>query len=129
MCTFVERVLPQQSFDDYVNVPDHPSLDLTDTLTLAAWVKPATSQEAYARIISRAQSGIGNRRYNLDIDQSADDPRTVVDTVDTDTVEVSADVTFTDDDWRYSSCSAASCSTSSCAFVAGSVTTSSRPRS
>jgi hypothetical protein len=32
--------------DDYVNVPDDPSLDLTDALTLAAWVKPSQDLRA-----------------------------------------------------------------------------------
>jgi hypothetical protein len=87
--------------DDYVNVPDDPSLDLTESLTLAAWVKPSSNQDDYARIISREQSGVGNRQYNLGVDANATDPRTVVDTVDQNTVEVSAMVPFTDNEWHH----------------------------
>jgi predicted ribosomally synthesized peptide with SipW-like signal peptide len=87
--------------DDHVTVPDDPSLDLTDAVTLAAWVKPSSSQDDYARIISREQGGVGNRQYNLGIDSTASDPRTVVDTVGPNTVEVSAMVSFTDDEWHH----------------------------
>jgi len=27
--------------DDYISVPDHPSLDITDAITIEAWVKPS----------------------------------------------------------------------------------------
>jgi hypothetical protein len=87
--------------DDYVTVPDDSSLDLTEALTLAAWVKPSSDQESYARIISREQSGVGNRQYNLGVNQSAEDPRTVIDTVDDDAVEISGEVPFTDDSWHH----------------------------
>ncbi|MBB6646633.1 LamG domain-containing protein [Halobellus ruber] len=87
--------------DDYVNVPDDPSLDLTGALTLAAWVKPSSDQDNYARILSREQSGAGNRQYNLGVDADATDPRTVVDTAGANGVEVSATVTFTDDSWHH----------------------------
>jgi hypothetical protein len=87
--------------DDYVNVPDDPNLDLTESLTLGAWVKPSSNQDDYARIISREQSGVGNRQYNLGVDANATDPRTVVDTVDQNTVEVSAMVPITDNEWHH----------------------------
>lgn len=87
--------------DDYVEVPDDSSLDLTDTLSLAAWVRPASSQDSYARIMSREQSGIGNRQYNLGLDPSATQPRTIVDTVSSNSVEVSGTVTITDNDWHH----------------------------
>jgi hypothetical protein len=87
--------------DDYVEVPDDPSLDLTDTLSLAAWVRPTTSQEGYARILSREQPGVGNRQYNLGLDSSATRSRTVVDTTSTDSVVVSGTATIADDDWHH----------------------------
>ncbi|WP_217630191.1 LamG-like jellyroll fold domain-containing protein [Halorientalis regularis] len=87
--------------DDYVKIPDDPILDITEALTLAAWVKPASDQNDYARIVSREQSGAGNRQYNLGIDANAEDPRTVVDTVSTDGVEVSGIIPITDDQWHH----------------------------
>ncbi|GAA0524306.1 Concanavalin A-like lectin/glucanases superfamily protein [Halorubrum aquaticum] len=92
------------SFDgdnDYVEVPDDPSLDLTDTLSLVAWVRPASSQDDYARIISREQSGAGNRQYNLGLDPSATKPRTVVDTASSNGVEVSGTIPIADDSWHH----------------------------
>jgi hypothetical protein len=90
--------------DDYVNVPDDPTLDITDALTLAAWIKPPSGQDDYARIVSREQSGAGNRQYNLGLDANAQDPRVVVDTVDSDGIAVSgtlpADL-VTDDQWHH----------------------------
>lgn len=97
----VDQAASFDGADDYVNVPDDPSLDLTESLTLAAWVKPSSNQDDYARIISREQSGVGNRQYNLGVDASSTDPRTVVDTTGTDSVEVSATVPFTDNEWHH----------------------------
>ncbi|NOR84804.1 DUF2341 domain-containing protein, partial [archaeon] len=34
--------------DDYVTVPDDNTLDMTDTITLSAWVSPSTSSSPYA---------------------------------------------------------------------------------
>ena len=87
--------------DDYVGIPDDPSLDLTESLSLAAWVKPASGQEGYERIISREQSGVGNRQYNIGLDQSATEPRTVVDTADEDGLEVSGTISVADDAWHH----------------------------
>jgi hypothetical protein len=40
--------------DDYVEVPYNPSLDITDQITLEAWIKPAvTTQEQFARIVMK----------------------------------------------------------------------------
>jgi hypothetical protein len=90
--------------DDYVSVPDDSTLDLTDALTLAAWVKAQTGQDDYARIVSREQSGVGNRQYNLGLDSNAQDPRVVVDTVDSDGVAVSGTLPadrIADDQWHH----------------------------
>ncbi|MDV7350877.1 LamG domain-containing protein [Halorubrum distributum] len=87
--------------DDYVGIPDDPSLDLTESLSLAAWVKPASGQEGYERIISREKAGGGNRQYNIGLDQSATEPRTVVDTTAEDGVEVSGAISVTDGKWHH----------------------------
>jgi len=39
--------------DDYVSIPDNNSLDLTGNLTFSMWIKPGTTQEQYADIISK----------------------------------------------------------------------------
>ena len=55
------------SFDgngDYILVPDHPSLQLIDELTLTAWIKERTPH-TYAKIISRRS---GNYFYFLGVD-------------------------------------------------------------
>ena len=55
------------SFDgngDWVRVPDHDSLRLTDELTLSAWVKESVSH-TYAKIISRR---LGSYFYFLGVD-------------------------------------------------------------
>jgi hypothetical protein len=90
--------------DDYVTVPDDPSLDLTDRLTLAAWVNAPSGQDDYARIVSREQSGVGNRQYNLGLDANAREPRVVVDTVDSDGIAVSGALPadeVTDGQWHH----------------------------
>jgi hypothetical protein len=97
----VAGALSFDGVDDYVAIEDDPLLDITDALTLAAWVKPEQSQDDYARIISRERSGAGNRQYNLGVDASADDPRTVVDTESADGVEVSAVLPFADNNWHH----------------------------
>jgi hypothetical protein len=78
--------------DDYVRIPDAPTLDRTQALTLAAWVYAAGGQDDYARILSRERSGVGNRQYNLGFDSAGNDPRTVVDTTSQDGVTVSGSV-------------------------------------
>jgi hypothetical protein len=55
------------SFDgsgDYILVPDHPSLQLVDELTLTAWIKE-TAPHTYAKIVSRRS---GSYFYFLGVD-------------------------------------------------------------
>lgn len=55
------------SFDgsgDYILVPDHPSLQLVDELTLTAWIKESTPH-TYAKIVSRRS---GSYFYFLGVD-------------------------------------------------------------
>ncbi len=55
------------SFDglgDYILVPDHPSLQLVDELTLTAWIKESVSH-TYAKIVSRRS---GSYFYFLGVD-------------------------------------------------------------
>lgn len=87
--------------DDYVLIPDTPALDLTEAVTLAAWVMAAPDQDDYARIISRERSGVGNRQYNLGIDRAGADPRTIVDTVSNDGVAVAGTAPVADGTWHH----------------------------
>jgi len=53
--------------DDYVEVPDSPSLDITDTITIEAWVEPtSTIQDSGAAICTKG-TGAGGESWNLDI--------------------------------------------------------------
>ncbi len=47
----------------WVTVPDAPSLDLTNSMTLEAWVKPVTLSGAWRTVIMKEQSG--NLVYDL----------------------------------------------------------------
>ena len=52
--------------DDYVEMADDPAFDITDEITLSAWIKPtAAAQSLYSRIISRAPDAGGNEYYAL----------------------------------------------------------------
>ena len=42
--------------DDYVEVPDSPSLDITDTITIVAWVFREVDSGAYERIVAKSAS-------------------------------------------------------------------------
>lgn len=66
--------------NDYIEIPDHPSLDITKEITLSAWVYNKGPNESWARIISRSTSGVGNRQYNLAMSQDGKNIRTIVDT-------------------------------------------------
>jgi hypothetical protein len=87
--------------DDYVRVPDDPALDLTGALTVAAWVRPDAGIGGYSRAVSREQSGVGNRQYNLGVDATATYPRTVVDTTSTNSVDVVGSTDVVDGDWHH----------------------------
>lgn len=88
--------------DDHVSVPDDPLLDLTQELTLAAWIKPPdTAQTNFTRVISRETSGVGNRQYNVGFDSAGTNPRAIVDTTGTNSVEVVGTTDVTDDDWHH----------------------------
>lgn len=85
--------------DDHVKIPDDSSLDITDALTVAAWVK-APTQEDFARVISRERSGVGKRQYNLGFDASGTKPRTIVDTTGANGEEV-VGPGVADDSWHH----------------------------
>lgn len=84
---------------DYIEVPDTLDLDITQSLTLAAWVK-ASNQDDFARLISREQSGVGNRQYNLGFDSSGNYPRSVVDT-SAGAFSVVGTTSITDNNWYH----------------------------
>jgi predicted ribosomally synthesized peptide with SipW-like signal peptide len=86
---------------DYVAVADDPTLDLTDAFTISAWVETSGTQPSYARLVSREQSGVGNRQYNLGFTPGGMRPRTVVDTGATTSVEVSGSTPITDGNWHH----------------------------
>lgn len=72
--------------DDYIACSD--VLDFTDSFTLSAIVDPSGKQGSYTRIISREQSGQGNRQYNMIFDKSGRRPRSAVDTTNQNSVIV-----------------------------------------
>jgi len=44
--------------DDYVEVPDSPSLDITDAITIAAWIYREADSGGWERIISKSDSSL-----------------------------------------------------------------------
>jgi hypothetical protein len=63
--------------DDYINIPDHPSLDITGDLTLAAWIKIdefLTSEGLHLYIVSKDTLGAVNRSYGIGVDLSWGNP-------------------------------------------------------
>jgi hypothetical protein len=50
--------------DDYVNVPDSSSLDITNEITVEAWVKPLSSSSGYKPIVNKTLSYM-LRLYNM----------------------------------------------------------------
>ena len=86
---------------DYVRIPNHPELDLTDAFSISVWINTSQTQPSYGRLISREQSGSGNRQYNLGFTSGGQRPRTVVDTQGTTGVEVSGTTDITDGNWYH----------------------------
>ena len=74
--------------DDYIEVLDAPLLNITEKITISVWVKASTPSEAYARMVSKCQSGVGNRQYNLALDETGSLARTVVDTETSPTIDI-----------------------------------------
>jgi len=92
------------SFDgdgDYVEISDDPTLDLTDAFSIAAWVNTSQDQDPYARLVSREQSGAGNRQYNLGFTPGGERARTIVDTTSTNSIEVVGTTDLTDGSWHH----------------------------
>jgi predicted ribosomally synthesized peptide with SipW-like signal peptide len=92
------------SFDgdgDYVEIADESGLDLTAELTISAWINTSQAQPSYTRLVSREQSGQGNRQYNLGFAPDGVRPRTVVDTQDTTSVEVIGGTDVTDGSFHH----------------------------
>ncbi|MBL7077614.1 MAG: LamG domain-containing protein [Kiritimatiellae bacterium] len=58
---------------DEVVVPDHPDLDITGGITLAAWVRPEASDRAYAAVIDKKYS----EAYSFGMYGGIADPDTV----------------------------------------------------
>ncbi|MEF8779474.1 MAG: LamG domain-containing protein, partial [Haloferacaceae archaeon] len=84
--------------NDYVEVSD--TLDLVEAFSLSALVKAPTEQGSWTRLISREQSGEGNRQYNLIFDNDGTKARTAVDTLDEDAVIVEDTDSIIDDEWH-----------------------------
>jgi len=55
------KALYHDGIDDYVEVPDDPSLDITNAITIEAWVKPKISDSTLRPVVSKYQSS-GNQR-------------------------------------------------------------------
>ncbi|MEE8057102.1 MAG: hypothetical protein V3T17_04610 [Pseudomonadales bacterium] len=55
---WVNNVLEFDGLDDYVNIPDSDSLDVTDEITILVWVKPYSfSNSAYEGIVHKSNDG------------------------------------------------------------------------
>lgn len=52
------KALSFHGVDDYVNVPDLNSLDLTDKITIEVWMKPASTSSYYKGIISKGDAAL-----------------------------------------------------------------------
>ena len=49
----IDGALELDGSNDYVNVGDAASLDITDAITVTAWIKPNASQSGYKRLIEK----------------------------------------------------------------------------
>jgi predicted ribosomally synthesized peptide with SipW-like signal peptide len=87
--------------DDYVEIAGGPGLDLTTELSISAWINTSQTQPSYTRLVSRERSGRGNRQYNLGFAPGGTRPRTVVDTEDTNSVEVAGTTNVADGNWHH----------------------------
>ena len=85
---------------DRVDVPDSAEFDITDNLTVSAWVKSAGSMAGFNRIVSREQSGSGNRQYNIGLDSGGDFARVIADLQDGSDLELVSTTTVTDGNWH-----------------------------
>ncbi|MEQ8810454.1 MAG: LamG-like jellyroll fold domain-containing protein, partial [Imperialibacter sp.] len=63
--TYPANGLQFDGFDDYVEVADSPSLDITSALTLEAWINPLAAPGDYQPIIAKADPDGGQRSYAL----------------------------------------------------------------
>ena len=59
---------------DVVSVPDHPELDITGGVTLAAWVSPEASDQAHASLIDKGH----NEAYSVGMWGGISDPDTTL---------------------------------------------------
>ena len=49
----VKRSLSFDGVDDYVNIPDDDTLDITDEITIMAWIKPASTNSNWPTVIAK----------------------------------------------------------------------------
>jgi len=61
--------------DDYVEVPDNPSLDMTDEVTITAWIKPKSLTNSYRVILVKGYDPYNN--YGLWYERVSPDRLTV----------------------------------------------------
>lgn len=88
-------------FGDYIEIMDAPELDLVDEISIALWIKTLTIQDDFARILSRENSGMGNRQYNVGFDETGRFPRTVVDTLSASNIELIGTTDVSDGKWHF----------------------------
>ena len=62
------KALSFDGVDDYVEVPDSASLDITDELTIEAWIKPESTQGSggWGIIVSKQQAGSSTDERNYE---------------------------------------------------------------
>lgn len=51
--------------DDYVIIPDSPSLDISKSITLSFWVKPIKTTDCYSNQLMQKASSTGDSNFNI----------------------------------------------------------------
>ena len=61
---YVDGALDFDGSNDYVSVPDDPSLDITGSFTLSAWIKPSSVSAAWATIVVKGYAYLIQLNYD-----------------------------------------------------------------
>jgi hypothetical protein len=84
--------------EDYVEVPDAPSLDFTTSFTLEAWIKPRNVGGSYQHIVSK-WNGCGDASYSMEV--SGGKVRSGIASCEFGTQVVSSNVNLVNDEWQH----------------------------
>ncbi len=88
--------------DDHITVPDDDGLDITDEITMEAWLKPANvaAQNSFARAVIKGVDGISGISYGIAFDSNGEKIRGLISTNNGAITEVIATKDLTND-WHY----------------------------